>query len=235
MDASTHCGMTVVGPAAQRTAAWIAGCMRSFLPPGHIDALKLADRLEHRQLRQGQIIFTQGTHPDGVWMVRSGELELVAGRGQDRVVVGTLQPCGIAGDVPLLLGKPAVCTVRARTDVQSSFLSAAGFFATLDASPALTRAWLTALAHRHLRAQEAQVRTLQGSAESRAAWLLLREARDSAVTCSQGTLAAMLGMRRQTMNRVIKDFERQGLLRVGYCRLELLAVDRLRQRAQDRA
>ncbi|MEU9599853.1 Crp/Fnr family transcriptional regulator [Streptomyces sp. NPDC048109] len=209
--------------------------MGSFLPPGHIDALNLADRLEHRRLRQGQTIFTQGTHPGGVWMVRSGELELVAGRGQDRVVVGTLQPCGIAGDVPLLLGRPAVCTVRARTDVQCGFLNAAGFLAVLDASPALTRAWLTALARRHLRAQEAQARTLHGNTESRVAWLLLREARDSAVTCSQGTLAAMLGMRRQTMNRVIKDFERQGLLRVGYCRLELLAVDRLRRRAQDRA
>ncbi|MEU3143081.1 MULTISPECIES: helix-turn-helix domain-containing protein [unclassified Streptomyces] len=65
------------------------------------------------------------------------------------------------------------------------------------------------------------------------AWLLLREARNRAVSCSQGTLAAMLGMRRQTMNRIIKDFERQGLLRVSYCRLELVAVDRLQCRAQD--
>ncbi|MFH0241316.1 hypothetical protein ACGRHY_02495 [Streptomyces sp. HK10] len=45
----------------------------------------------------------------------------------------------------------------------------------------------------------------------------------------------MPGMRRQTVNRVIKDFERRGLPRMGHGRLEPLVVDRLRHRARDRA
>ncbi len=204
-----------MAPATLRTAAWIVGCLGGRWPPRHTDALKLAGRLEHRRLRQGQTAFAQGALPDGVWIVHSGELELVAGRGRNRVVVGTLQSCGIAGDVPLLLRRPAVCTVRARTDAQAGFLAEGGFLAVLDTSPALARACLTGLARRHLRAQEAQSRPLHGSAESRVAWLLLHEARNSTVSCSQDTLAAMLGMRRQAMNRIIKDFERQGTVAGG--------------------
>ncbi|UQA97672.1 cyclic nucleotide-binding domain-containing protein [Streptomyces halobius] len=75
-------------------------------------------------LEPGTVVFAQGQVPDGVWIVRSGTLELVSGTGRRRVVVGVLSECGIAGDVPLLLGRPAVCTVRTLTTVQAVFLPA---------------------------------------------------------------------------------------------------------------
>ncbi|NUQ98641.1 MAG: Crp/Fnr family transcriptional regulator [Streptomyces sp.] len=164
--------------------------------------------------------------------MRSGRLELAAGTGPDRVVVGMLEPCGVAGDVPLLLGRPAACTARALTDVQAGYLPASGFLALLDDSPSLARAWLSGLARRHLRAQEAMAQTIGGTARSRTASLLLREAHEGTVSCAQATLAAMLGLRRPTLNRVLKDFEHDGLVRVGYRRIDLLDPDRLWHRAQ---
>ncbi|WP_199829940.1 Crp/Fnr family transcriptional regulator [Streptomyces ardesiacus] len=221
-----------MSPTAGRTAGWITRCLSGCWPPGKEDAARLAARLQQRQLRPGETAFRQGAVPDGIWVVRSGQLELVAGSGTERVVVGMLESCGIAGDIPLLLGRPAVCTARALGDVQAGYLPAAGFLALLDDSPALARAWLTGLARRHFRAQQALAQTVGGSAESRTASLLLREARDGTVTYAQTTLAAMLGLRRPTLNRVLKEFEQEGLVRVGYRRVDLLEPDRLRGRTQ---
>ncbi|UGY94761.1 Crp/Fnr family transcriptional regulator [Streptomyces gobiensis] len=220
-------------PAALRAAAWVMRCLGGCWPPGEQEAAELAARLEQRLLAPGQLAFGQGRIPEGVWIVRSGTLELVSGTGRHRVVVGVVQPCGVVGDVPLLLGRPAVCTVRALTDVQAGFLPATAFHAVLESSPALARAWLSGLARRHAGAQESLAQSVGGTAERRVARLLLREARDGTVACSQGTLAAMLGLRRPTLNRVLKDFERAGLLRVGYRQVELLATDQLQRRAGD--
>ncbi|MEV6055845.1 Crp/Fnr family transcriptional regulator [Streptomyces sp. NPDC052107] len=228
-------GTLAVSETAGRTAGWIMRCLGGCWPPGKEDAARLAARLEQRRLRPGETAFRQGAVPDGIWVLRSGQLELAAGSGTERVVVGMLESCGIAGDIPLLLGQPAVCTARALSDVQAGYLPAAGFLALLDDSPSMARAWLTGLARRQLRAQQALAQTVEGSAESRTAALLLREARDGAVTCAQTTLAAMLGLRRPTLNRVLKELEQDGLVLVGYRRVDLLAPDRLRRRTQGSA
>ncbi|WP_165989898.1 Crp/Fnr family transcriptional regulator [Streptomyces sp. YIM 98790] len=214
-------------PAGMRAAAWLIDCLGGSWPPtrpaaGDPTAGRLAEGLEQRRLSRGTVAFRQGRMPDGVWIVRSGTLELVAGSGPDRVVIGVLTSCGVAGDAPLLLGSPAGYTARALTDVQAGFLPAEAFLAMLDSSPALTRLWLRSLARQHTRTQEVLAQTLNCSAERRVAGLLLREAHGATVRCSQTTLAGMLGLRRPTLNRVLKTFEREGLLRVGYRRVELL-------------
>ncbi len=194
----------------------------------------LAAGLEQRLLPRGTVAFRQGRTPDGVWTVRSGTLELVTGSGRDRAVIGVLAACGVAGDAPLLLNSPAAYTARALSDVQAAYLPAARFLAILEDSPALTRLWLHSLARRHTRTQQAMAQSLHGSAEQRVAGLLLREARHATVHCPQNTLAAMLGLRRPTLNRVLKTFERDGLLRIGYRQVELLDTTRLRHLAHGR-
>jgi CRP-like cAMP-binding protein len=147
-------------------------------------------------------------------------------------VVGTVEPCGTTGDLPLLTGRPAAYTARALTDVQAGYLPAAAFLTLLDENPALARAWLGALARHHFRAQQTLAQTIGGSAECRTAALLLREARDRVVSCAQSTLADMLGLRRPTLNRILKDFEHDDLVRIGYRRIDLLAPERLHLRAR---
>lgn len=224
---------TAPDPAALQAADWVLRSLGGHRqPPGEQERIRLASRLEQRLLRPGTVAVLRGTMPEGVWIVRSGTLELVAGSGRGRVVVGVLQPGDAVGDVPLLLGQPAVCTARALTDVQAGFLPAARFSVLLEENPRLARCWLTGLARRHARAHEALAQTVGGSAQGRTAGLLLREARGGTVACSQDTLAAMVGLRRPTLNRVLKEFEREGLLRVGYRQIELLAEDGLRRRAR---
>lgn len=97
----------------------------------------------------------------------------------------------------------------------------------------MARARLSTLARRQAQAQEAFASTMSsGTTEGRVGRLLLREAREGSVRCSQATLAGMLGRHRPTLNRVLKDFERAGLLRVGYREVVVLSADRLRHQSR---
>jgi len=50
------------------------------------------------------------------------------------------------------------------------------------------------------------------------------------VELPQRTLAAMLGVQRPSLNKVLKDFERDGLIRISYAAIEVLDRDRLSTR-----
>ena len=221
------------GAGALRAAAWVLGCIGHHRPVDERAAVRLAGRLEFRQLALGEVAFAQGQRPSGVWLVRSGLLELSTGSGRHRVVVEVLPPRGIAGDVPLLLGCPAESTARALTVVQAVFLPSAAFLTLFDQCPVLARSWLVGLARRHARAQAALSGTVAGSARGRVARLLLREAQHGVVAGPQATLAAMAGMRRPTINQVLKLFERQGLISIGYRQVRLLSPPGLKRHALD--
>jgi CRP/FNR family transcriptional regulator, cAMP and macrophage regulator len=52
--------------------------------------------------------------------------------------------------------------------------------------------------------------------------LLLDEAVDAVVRLPQRTLAAMLGVRRPSLNKVLKELERNGLIVVRYAAIEIV-------------
>ncbi|WP_241175860.1 helix-turn-helix domain-containing protein [Modestobacter sp. KNN46-3] len=54
------------------------------------------------------------------------------------------------------------------------------------------------------------------------AGLLVDEAEDGNVQLPQRTLAAMLGVARPSLNKVLKDLERRGLVELGYGSIRLL-------------
>jgi len=51
------------------------------------------------------------------------------------------------------------------------------------------------------------------------------------VELPQRTLAAMLGVQRPSLNKVLKDLERDGLIRISYAAVEVLDRARLAARA----
>ena len=55
---------------------------------------------------------------------------------------------------------------------------------------------------------------------------------DGRVTLPQRTLAAMLGVQRPSLNKVLKDLERDGLIRIGYSAIDILDPGRLARCAQ---
>jgi CRP-like cAMP-binding protein len=65
--------------------------------------------------------------------------------------------------------------------------------------------------------------------KSRVAALLLdeTEVEEGLIRLPQATLAGLLGASRPRVNRILKEFEREGLVRLTYRRVEILDRDRL--------
>ena len=60
------------------------------------------------------------------------------------------------------------------------------------------------------------------SLTAQVARLLAGKAADGRVMLPQRTLAAMLGVQRPSLNKVLKELERDGLIRIGYAAIDIL-------------
>jgi CRP/FNR family transcriptional regulator, cAMP and macrophage regulator len=226
-------GWREVDPAALRAAAWIARCVgRGETAPLRRDDLAvLAADLELRSVQPGQVVFATGQAPKGVWIVRSGLLELAVGSGRRRAVVALLRPGDVDGDIQLLLGMAPPYTARAVEDSDCLFLSAVAFERLLAERPAIARRWLSSVAARLAASQARLLGLLGGSLAEQAARLLLDEATDDVVPLPQRTLAAMLGVQRPSLNKLLRDFQRHGLIELSYRSVRILDSEGLRRRS----
>lgn len=91
-----------------------------------------------------------------------------------------------------------------------------------SASARLARRWLSSVAARLAHSQMRILHLLSGDLREQLAQLLLAEERDGAVLLPQETLAALLGARRPSVNKTLKDFEAGGLVALAYRRIRLL-------------
>ena len=223
------------GPAeAQiRQAAWVARCVGrgQSAPLRADDVTALASTLEVRAFRPGSALFSFGAHTPGVWIVRDGRIELSVGSGRRRAVVQLLRPGDVDGDIQLLLEMPLPYTGRALSEVTCLFLARDGFEQLLATHPAIARRWLSSVAQRLAASQARVLALLGGSLTAQTGSLLVEEAVDGRVELPQRTLAAMLGVARPSLNKILKELEREGLIRISYSTIEVLDAVKLVARA----
>jgi CRP-like cAMP-binding protein len=219
-----------------RDAAWVARCVGrgAAAPLAHGDVAALAGTLTPTELLAGQPLF--GANADGsagVWIIRSGHVELSVLSGRNRVVVGVLRPGDVEGDIPLLLGLALPYAARAVDPVTCLHLAPSDFEGLLGRHPAIARRWLSSVAQRLAASHERLIALLGRPLPAQLAGLLLDEADDEAggevVRLPQRTLAAMLGVARPSLNKTLKDFERRGHVEVGYAAVRLLDTAALRR------
>ncbi len=207
-----------VSTEALREAAWVARCVgrAEVAPLGEEDVLALAGYLEHRQAARGSVVFKQGEPQAGVWVLRSGTIELTVANGRRPLVVQVLRPGDVEGDMALLLGRPPPYGAHALEDVVCLFVPADSFERLLVECPPVARRWLSSIAARLARSHMRIIELLGRPLTAQVAALLLDEATDGEVRFPQRTLAAMLGVHRQALNRVLKNFEDEGAVVLGY-------------------
>ena len=201
-----------------REAAWIARCVgyAETAPLSERDLTALASYLEARDFDAGAPVFHAGERPAGVWIVRSGMIELAAGSGPRKVVVQMLYPGSVDGDIQLILNMALPYSGRAVEAARCLFLQAASFERLLREHPAVARRWLSSVAARVSRSQARLLGLLGKSLQEQAARLLLDEENAGRVPLPQRTLAAMLGVQRPSLNKVLRDFQRRDLIELGY-------------------
>ena len=167
-----------------------------------------------------------------MWIVREGRIELSVGSGPRRAVVHLLRTGDVDGDIPLLLAMPMPYTGRALTDARCLYLGSDDFEKLLATRLPVARRWLSSVAQRLAASQARVLGLLGGSLTAQAARLLAEEADDGRVALPQRTLAAMLGVQRPSLNKVLKDLERDGLISISYSTIDILDASRLTRLAR---
>lgn len=217
--------------AAESVVNCLAGGAACALPAEDVAAL--AVHLVVRKLHPGQVALAADKRSDGVWIVRSGAVELMVGTGKHPVVAQVLRDGDIFGDIPLLIERASPYHPRALRTTTCLWLVAQDFLGLLADRPALARLWLRSCAARYADSQARLLGLLDGSLARRTAVLLLCEARAGLVPLSQAILAAMLGSPRPSVNRVLRMFQQQGLISLSYGRIRILDEVRLGHAADD--
>lgn len=202
----------------QVDAAWVADALVQGGPVhvGEPDLTELLRALRRRHVDRGTVLYCPATPPSGVSIIRSGRVELSQGSGAHRRVVGLLKDGDVLGDVALLQNASPPFTARCLEDTELWFLPADQFRRLIATYPSLAVGWLCNLASRLQRSRRRTAELLGSSLPTRLACLLLREATDGVLHLPQRTIAEMLGVQRTSVNKILNQFGREGLIGLGY-------------------
>lgn len=173
--------------------------------------------------RRGATIFLTGDPGDSFYVVEQGRVKIALTSPDGREVVLTLLgPTDFFGDLALLDGEPRSADAFALEECRLLVLRRSDFLSFLDAHPAVSRELLAVLSRRLRRnAQLIQDAAFQG-VPGRLARLLLQLAEQEvqpdqsrpriSSRLTQSELAAMVVASRESVNKALRAFERQGLI-----------------------
>jgi CRP-like cAMP-binding protein len=204
----------------------------SVLPPEMSTALFATARTH--QLKADQTLFTAGDPGDGCYRVERGLLKVtvLSASGSERILA-ILGPGALVGELSMIDAEPRSASVVAARDSEVSFISRVSFEAISEANPQVYR-HIVMLLVRRLRNTNTVVAAMSFlSLKGRVAQALLSlaEAFGHDVGAgrtvvrqkvTQSDLAAMAGIARENVSRILNDWMRQKLLsrHAGYYCLE---------------
>jgi CRP-like cAMP-binding protein len=202
------------------------------LPPEVVQGLFA--RARSQSLSADQMLFLAGDDGDGCYRVEEGLLKacVVVPGGGERILA-IFGAGSIVGELSVLDGAPRSASVIALRDSKLSFISRAVFAEFGESMPELYRHVTMLLAHRLRDTNNALVATSFLSLKGRVARALLSlaEAFGHDVgsgrilvrqKVTQSDLAAMAGIARENVSRILKDWTNHGLITrlAGYYCLE---------------
>ena len=194
------------------------GNLLSDLPKGL--ASDLMAGAAPRKLTADEVLFLAGDPGDGLYRLDDGLLKvsITSASGSERILA-ILGPGAVVGDLAIIDGLPRSATITALRDCKLSFLSRAAFDAFVQKEPRIYKYFVTVLAAR-LRDTDALVAAgsflpLKGRVAR--ALLDLAHAFGNEVAggrivirqkVSQSELAAMAGIARENVSRIMNDWMR---------------------------
>jgi len=209
--------------------------LRDMVPPHVAQALHAA--AHRRRYAHGSVIYCQGDVGTEMYHILSGRVRLsfLHSDGRELVFI-TFEPGDSFGYSTLIDGAPLPHTAEASGDVELETVSAAAFSAIRAHHHELDEALLHLLCV-HMRSLSAYVaEAALSDLSNRLARRLLEVARVDAesypaIRLAQSELALLFGVSRQTINKLLKQFEDEGLVRLSYGNVALLDLDGLRRHA----
>lgn len=206
-----------------REAAWLARCVGrgDWAPLSESDIVELGARMRPVDLESGTLLFPQGATSEAVWVVRRGRVELTRREGRRKTILRILYPGDVDGDISLILQMPLPYSARAVDRVQGLRLGEEDFEWLIASRPGVSRRWLSSIAGRLMHTERRILQLAGRDLPSQLAMLLLDEQHDGAVDLPQESLGLLLGVRRPSLNKALRAFEREDLVRLSYRRVEI--------------
>ncbi|HEU4758574.1 MAG TPA: Crp/Fnr family transcriptional regulator [Dehalococcoidia bacterium] len=204
-----------------------------------LDALAALSR--RRRYGKGEVVFRQGDPGSVLYIIESGQVKLtLTSTDGKEVILALLGPGGFFGELSLLDGEPRSADAVARLDSLLWALQRQHFLEFLDGRPRAARGLLAALSRRLRRTTELVQDAGFLDVPGRLARALLQmseaagQAGPDGVVVSprltQAELAEMVGATRESVNKWLGVYERQGLLRRQRGLITVLRPDELRNR-----
>jgi CRP/FNR family transcriptional regulator, cyclic AMP receptor protein len=176
------------------------------------------------RLAAGQMLFLAGDAGDGCYLVIGGLLKVtaVSSTGSERILA-ILGPGAMVGELAMIDGAPRSNTVAALRETELHFVGRADFHAFADRHPEVYRHIVIALARRLRDTNEVVAAASFLSLKGRVArsLLSLAEAFGHEVgpgrmmirqKVTQSDLAAMSGIARENVSRILNDWKRRKLV-----------------------
>jgi CRP/FNR family cyclic AMP-dependent transcriptional regulator len=201
--------------------------------PGELSAALFASARPHK-LKADQTLFVAGDPGDGCYRVEQGLLKVsvMSPSGGERILA-ILGPGALVGELAIIDAQSRSASVTAARDSDLSFISRASFEQIAARNPEVYRHIVTLLARRLRDTNNVVAAMTFLSLKGRVAQALLglADAFGNDVgqgrilvkqKVTQGDLAAMAGMARENVSRIVNDWMRQKLISrlAGYYCLE---------------
>jgi len=199
------------------------------LPAGDIDMLAGYARIE--RFRKGATIFHKGDPGVGLMAVLSGQVKISVPSAEGKEAVLNIIRAGqVFGEIALLDGQSRTADAVAMTDCDLLVLDRREFVPLLRANPDLALRIMELLCARLRRTSEQVEDVMFLHLEGRLAKALLRLSEDQGdagapsakVAITQRELGQMIGMSRESTNKQLQDWQRQGWVRLIKGGVELL-------------
>jgi len=195
----------------------------------------IAGVCRERRLAPREPLFFKGDPSDGLYAIRRGLIRI--GTTDDLGQAMTMNVLGagdVFGEIALLDGRSRTADAVAMEGVDLLFLPRRAFLNLLAREPSIALQVIELLCARLRDVIERMEETTFLPAETRLARRLLTLATDygTEVHASQEELASLTGVTRETVNRQLQAWKREGILTLGRGRLRIHDLDDIRRLAR---
>ena len=197
----------------------------------HAHAAALAPQCKTLSARRGEVIARQGSPLPGVMLMSSGSIKLsVRGAEGDERVLRIASPGEAFGEPTAMLGKPCLYDAIALSDVRVVIVPVPAILSLIGRDRRFARFIVLALSARSYTVlSEFSAATTQRGAQRLAGYLESLQKKNGSrgptvqLPVSKTVVAALLGMKKETLSRLFRQFTAEGL--IGMTRREISILD----------
>ncbi len=201
-----------------------------FAKLGEEAIARIAALCVRRQLSAGEVLFVKGDEGDALYGIRRGQIRIATGtESGKRLTLNVLGPGDLLGEIALLDGRSRTADAIAAEPSELFMVRRQDFLRLLEREPRIAVHLIELLCERVRWISERMEETALLPLEVRLARRIRTLADDfgTDLHISQEELGILLGVTRESINRQLQQWRREGLVELGRSRIRLLDPERL--------